>query len=346
MCSFYLRRKSIDGVKKLKKIAYSTILILEEAEKNNILWEKIPYTDLFRLTFKNEVRYFHGRIPSTTTAFAAYCCKNKHICKNLLSEKGLSVSKGYQIEHDDKKPYRLSLFNDLKKPLVLKPTDDTESNNVYLDIKTQADYVEATKRIYTFYGQKTVKILVEEMFVGDEYRILATQEKILSVIKRLPANVLGDGLASIEELIEIKNQDPLREKVAAYKKIDVDSQIIEHLAKQKLKLTNVVEKNQRIFLRPHSPLDISLGGDTVDVTEQIHPSVKKIIEQIMTAIPGLALTGIDYMSKDITKEQTPENYKIIEINASPVLDWNEFPIEGPRRKIAYEFLKIMFQELP
>jgi D-alanine-D-alanine ligase-like ATP-grasp enzyme len=62
-------------------------------------------------------------------------------------------------------------------------------------------------------------------------------------------------------------------------------------------------------------------------------------------MPGLALTGIDYMTKDISAPQTKHNYRVIEINASPSLDWNEFPLEGPRRRIAYEFLKIMFPNL-
>lgn len=345
MNALYLKRRSIDGVKKLKKVSKSTVLILEEAEKNQIEWTKIPYTDLFKLKYQDQVRYFHAQIPSTTTEFAAYCCNNKRISRNILIEAGISVSEGYQIEYDDKKPYRLSLFNDLRKPLVVKPVNDQQGNNVHLNINTQEEYIIATKKIYKFYGRKRIEILVEEMFKGDEYRILASQKKILSVIKRLPANIVGDGKSTINKLIEIKNQDPLREKVDTYKKISVDSEVLKHLKQQGLNLQSVVSNKKRVLLRSHSPLDISLGGDTIDVTEKIHPSVKKIVRKIMDSIPGLGLTGIDYMSRDIYSEQTSDNYKIIEINASPSLDWNEFPIEGPRRKIAKEFLKIMFPQL-
>jgi len=345
MNALYLKRRSIDGVEKLKKVSKSTVLILEEAEKNQIEWKKIPYTDLFKLNYKDQIKYFHAQIPSTTTEFAAYCCNNKRISKNILIEAGISVSKGYQIEYEDEKPYRLSLFNNLKKPLVVKPVNDQQGNNVHLNINTQEEYIAATKEIYKFYGKKKIEILVEEMFQGDEYRILASQKKILSVIKRLPPNVVGDGKSTIEKLIEIKNQNPLRERVDTYKKILVDDEVRKHLKQQNLNLQSIVPNKQRVFLRAHSPLDISLGGDTIDITDKIHPSVKKIVDKIMENIPGLGLTGIDYMSQDIYSEQTPDNYKIIEINASPSLDWNEFPIEGPRRKIAKEFLKIMFPQL-
>ncbi len=105
-------------------------------------------------------------------------------------------------------------------------------------------------------------------------------------------------------------------------------------------------KTKEFFLFPHSSLDISLGGDTVDVTDLVHDSVFRIVKKLMQSIPGLSLAGIDYMSKDITKQQNQANYRIIEVNASPSLDWNEFPIEGKRRKIVAEFLRIMFPELP
>lgn len=345
MTVLYLKRKTIDGVKKIKKVSTSTVLILEESEKNGVEWEKISYTNLFKLTYNGKTKYFHGQIPSETTEFAYYCCNNKRLSKNILSQAGLSVTKGYQIEYNDKNSYRLSLFDAMKKPLVVKPVDDKQGNNVFLNIKTKDDFILATRKIYDFYGKKRAEILVEEMFVGDEYRILATQEKILSVIKRLPANVIGDGVSTIERLISVKNKNPLRTSMETYRQIVIDEKLEKYLSKQNLSLDSIPADNEQVFLRPHGPHDISLGGDTIDITEEIHPSVRVIVSKIMASIPGLSLAGIDYMCKDIHKEQALDNYKIIEINSSPSLDWNEYPLVGPRRKIAYEFLKIMFPEL-
>ncbi len=345
MTALYLKRKTIDGVKKIKKVSFSTILILEQAEKYGVEWEKISYTNLFKLTYLGKTKYFHGQIPSETTEFAYYCCDNKRLSKNILSQAGLSVTKGYQIEYGDKKTYRLSLFEDLQKPLVVKPVDDKQGNNVFLNINTPAEYISATQKIYEFYGKKKVEILVEEMFEGDEYRILATQDKILSIIKRTPANVVGDGVSTIEQLIDLKNQNPLRVSVATYRLITVDDDVKKYLEEQNLSLQSILVKDQCVYLRPHGPYDISFGGDTIDITDDVHPSVREIISKIMQSIPGLSLAGIDYMCHDIYKEQTTDSYKIIEINSSPSLDWNEYPLVGPHREIAYEFLKIMFPEL-
>ena len=343
--ALFNKRKTLDGVRKLKKISDSTILVLQEAEKQGIVWEKIKYTDLFKLTFQGESAYFHAQIPSKTTEFAYYCCNNKRLSKNILSQTGLSVSRGFLIKQDDEPEYWLQLFEELTKPLVLKPADSLQGKNVYLNITSATELIRAGKEIYAYYGRKKVDLLVEQMFDGDEYRILASREKILSVIQRLPANVTGDGVTKISDLIESKNKNPLRQKVATYKSIIIDGELVSYLADQQLQLDSILPAKKCIFLRQHSALDIGLGGDTIDVTDQIHPSVSEIVRDVMDSIPGLALTGIDFMTKNIQVQQKSQDYVIIEINASPSLDWNEFPLQGPQRQIAFEFLKIMFPNL-
>lgn len=346
MTLLYLKKKTINGVKKIKRISYSTILVLEEAEKLGIFWKKIPYTDLFQLKYNSHIEYFHAQIPSLTTEFACYCCNHKRLTKNLLFEAGLAINKGYQIENKANLEEEKKIFQVLKKPVVVKLADGEQGEHVYLNLDQEEKYLEAIEKIRKNKKGKKAAILIEEMFFGDEYRILATQKKILSVIKRLPANVIGDGKSSIQELINVKNQQPLRNNSGTYKKIIVNNNLTDFLAQQNLNLTDIIENNKRIFLFPHSALDISLGGDTIDVTDLVHHSVHRIIKKLMSSIPGLSLAGIDYMSKDITQQQNQANYRIIEVNASPSLDWNEFPIEGKRRKIVAEFLKIMFPELP
>jgi D-alanine-D-alanine ligase-like ATP-grasp enzyme len=344
MTLFY-KRRSIDGVKKLKKISKSTIMVLEEAEKHGITWEKMQYTDTFKLSLNDEVKYFHAQTPSETTEFAYYCCKNKQITNRILENAGVSVSNGYLLRFTDGKKYRLRLFEALKKPLVVKPADGYQANNVFINITTQEAYISSVHKIFEDSGQEKVDILVEEMFRGDEYRILATQKKILSVIQRIPANVEGDGKSSIQQLIQIKNKQPLRVSMPTYHEIVVDGVVKEHLKEKNMTLDTVLPAGEQIFLRPQCPMNVSLGGDTVDVTDSVDPSVCGIVQKIMKSIPGLSLTGIDFMTKDIHAPQTPENYRIIEINASPSLDWNAFPLIGKKRDVAYEFLKIMFPDI-
>jgi D-alanine-D-alanine ligase-like ATP-grasp enzyme len=345
MTSFY-KIKTIDGTKQFTKITGCTLLILEEAEKCDIFWEKIKNTTLFKLEYKGVTKYFHGRIPSETTAFAQYACKNKRITRNLLETSELSIVKGFLVEYSSKSKYRSQLFNNLKKPLVIKPVDKSDGDNVFLNINSEYEYIDAIQKIYAFYGHNQVNILVEEMFTdSNEYRILATQKKVLSIIKRIPPNIVGNGKSTIKELVAVKNKNPIRLKVPTYSQISMNENIKEFLYNQNLTLNSVVEKEKQIFLLPHTSHDISDGGDTVNVTDYVHPSVNAIAMKIMDSIPGLSLGGIDYLTKDIYAKQTDANYRIIEVNSSPSLDWNQYPLQGPTRNIALEFLKIMFPNL-
>ncbi len=345
MTNLFYKRKTINGEIELKGIGKSTRMVLAEAEKHGIVWVNMPFTKTFKLQHLDSVKFFHGQIPSETTEYAHYCCANKDISNSLLEAAGLSVSKGHILKHTDSPKDRTLLFRKLQKPLVVKPANSLRGNNVHVNITSHYKYKKAINEIYANHSQRKVNILVEEMFVGNEYRILATQDKILSVIHRIAANVVGDGSSTIKALIAKKNLDPIRKEVSTYHSIIIDKQVRGFLKKQNLSLMTIPEKTERVFLRPQGPLDISQGGDTIDVMDEIHPSVRKIVKKIMKNLPGLSLTGIDFMTEDIHAQQTADNYRIIEVNASPSLDWNEYPLEGPQRRVAYEFLKIMFPNL-
>ncbi|MFC1653491.1 hypothetical protein ACFL1M_01440 [Patescibacteria group bacterium] len=345
MVKMFYKYKTVDGDRDIKRVPLSNILILKEAERCGVEWEKIPYTKLYKLTYNGVVKFFHFQIPSETSSSAVYCCNNKRITRNILSKSGISVSNGFLIRGSDKDSYRLSVFNSLKKPVVVKPTNLSQAKNVSIGISSKKEYVESIDKINQYNGGKKTSVLVEEMFVGDEYRILTSREKILGVMRRIPANLIGDGKSTIEELIIEKNKDPLRGEYYPLSKIVINKLLIDHINSQGLNLDSIVEKNKKIFLLKKSPTPIDDGGDTVDVTGCVHSSVHEIVSRIMKAIPGLSLAGIDYMTKDISKVQTEENYSVIEINASPSIDWQELPAVGEQRNISFEFLKIMFPDL-
>ena len=119
--------------------------------------------------------------------------------------------------------------------------------------------------------------------------------------------------------------------------------MLSHLQSQNLTLDSVPAKDDRIFLRLNS--NISTGGDSLDVTDSVHPSVIEIAKRAVAAFPGLAFAGIDFMTKDITAEQTPGSYVIVEVNESPGYSIHDQPYEGKNRHGAYEFLCVLFPEL-
>jgi len=348
MNDFYYYRQTPTGQKKSKQITASTLLILKEAEKLNIQVEKIPYTQLFKLTYKKKIRYFRYQIPHQTTNIGIYCGNNKKITKRLLEQANISVPKGYSINKKDKKEYYRQILTDLKKPIVVKPVAGSQGDYITVNINNIDSFCNAIEKAFQFQATGDKKVVIaEEMYDWPEYRILASRKKVIGIIHRIPANIIGDGEKTIEELIKIKNLDPRRSGVknqSALYKIEIDDDLKQFLDKQNLNLHSIPKKNQQIMLRGVS--NISQGGDSVDYTDIAHESVNKIALKIIKAIPGLHLAGIDFMCKNISQKQNKDSYVILEVNHSPGLDIHDYPYKGKNRHAGFEFLKIMFPELP
>ena len=349
MRNVYYQRKALAEDKKSKKVISDVLAIIDTAERLGIKARRVPYTELVSLAYQGQQQLIYHRTSPQNTATAAICCQNKKITRNLLVQAGLSVPVGYLVKDTDKEDYLLEVFQALKKPVVVKAIDGSEAKCVTTNITDQDRYLKALKESFAYDRRSQDKrALVETMFDGKEYRILANKEKVVSIIERLPANVIGDGQHSIEHLIGLKNQDSKRgnsdEDLPLFK-IDIDQELKDFLAKQQLQLSSVPKEKQQVWLRPHSSLNISKGGDTIDVTNQVHPSVKTIALKAIAAIPGLAWTGIDFMTKNIRAQQQPDEYAILEMNSSPRLIWQAQPFAGQRQLVVEEFLKTVFPSL-
>ena len=104
-----------------------------------------------------------------------------------------------------------------------------------------------------------------------------------------------------------------------------------------------VVEEEKIYLRNES--SVSTGGDSIDVTDLVHPDLKKIAIKAVRAIPGLAYAGVDLMTnKDISKKPTKNSYIVLEINSSPGIDIHHFPFKGKSRDVAKGIIDILFPE--
>ena len=351
MVSLIYQYFSPTGLKKNKNVSNSSRLILQEAEKHGINWNIIPGTQVVTLTYNGVEKSYYHQIPSSTTAVAKYICNNKQYTSNILHRAGIKVPKGYQVTKESSKGDIKEIFETLQKPIVVKPNNGAWGENITLNIHTLEECHQALLSALNYNDQDNSSMeistaIIEESFSGDEYRILATRDKVIGVLKRIPANVTGDGKKSIIQLIKIKNQEPIRGKkggTQSHIKIRINEKLKKYLAEQNLNLKSVPAKDETVFLRRVS--NVSQGGDAIDFTDKVHPSVIEIALKTIRAIPGLSFVGMDFMSKDITKQQTTDSYVIIEINESPGFDIHDYPYQGKNRHAAREFLYLMFPEL-
>ncbi len=326
-------------------VTYSSRLILQAADALGVTWKILPNTKIVELTYQDEVKYYRFQISTETTDVGFYSCLDKSVTSALLETAGISIPKGFRLAQTDTPEYWMEVFEALPKPVVVKPTHGNQGRNITMNISDPEKYKVAVEKAFSFTNDQESGVVVETQFEGKEYRITSSREKVLGITYRMPANVVGDGIKNIKELVDEKNSDPRRSPNPndSLVTIKFDDSMMEYLKDQNLDLNSIPAKDERVFVRRNS--NISTGGDSIDMTDLVHPSVKEIAVKAVNALPGLDFAGVDFMSPNIEGPQTPETYRIIEINSSPGFSIHQMPYQGTPRDLASEFLYIAFPSL-
>lgn len=194
---------------------------------------------------------------------------------------------------------------------------------------------EILKKIFET-GQDCV---IEDFVRGEEFRFLVIDGNVLSVVKRIPANVSGNGKSSIEELIALKNQHHYRGEnyLRPLEKIRIDTELKRVLSHQNLTLDFVPPEGSKIWLRYTS--NVGQGGDTEDVTERINPFFIEKARSTASTVKG-KIVGVDMIIADRIECST-SSYWVLEANHNPVLFIHEYPLHGLGRRVAGKVLDIL-----
>lgn len=262
--------------------------------------------------------------------------ENKVITKKILDEHGVRVPSG--SDYFDADTAKNDFYRFKSQAVVIKP----KSTNFGLGIsilKVNEDQKVFNRAIELAFEQDD-SILIEEFISGKEYRIFVMDDEVVGILHRVPANVIGDGQRNIRQLVEIKNQDPLRG--VGYRtpleKIKLNEPELIFLKEQGFDFDTVPEKGQQIFLRENS--NISTGGDSIDFTDEVHASYKEIAVKAMKSM-NVRITGLDMMIDDISKQATSKNYAIIELNFNPAIHIHCHPYIGENRQLNEKLLDML-----
>lgn len=320
----------------------STILLAEEAEKRGIkvtpLLKNIS-SPFLKLEFSGEEKYIFGQKLGNTPHQSIVICRHKELTKKSLASAGINTPVGEMFNpHQEKEAAAFGKKTGF--PLVVKPVYGTWGKNVHVGIKNEADLGSVVAEV----AKHGSDFLIEEQVPGKEYRVLATKEKLIGIINRIPANITGDGQKTVKELVNEKNSDPRRGDAheKALVKIVLDAEAEKCLKEQDLNLNSAPKIDQFVFLRKNS--NLSTGGDSIDVTDKAHPNYQKLGPRVIRAIPGLPYAGFDLLVEDITADPFKDGYAIIEINESPMISMHHFPYEGVPRNAAKDVIDLLFPE--
>lgn len=313
----------------------STQAILEECRKRDIPVMPLGKGSLLQLGYGVKQQRVQATVTGLTSCISVDIAGDKNLTKQLLAEGGIPVPWGDVARTEDE---AVRIAAKLGDSVVVKPCHGNQGKGVSLNLKSEAE-VRTAFRIAQSYSEE---IIVEKYISGKHFRLLVVGNKLVAAAERIPAHVVGDGIHSVEELIELTNLDPNRgeghEKPLTKIKIDPTALLV--LAKQQMQPSSVPDVKQVVYLRENA--NLSTGGTAVDVTEEVHPEIVKLAVRAARII-GLDVAGVDLVTPDI-KRPLDNGGAVIEINAAPGIRMHHFPSRGVSRNAAGAIVEYLFPQ--
>jgi cyanophycin synthetase len=316
------------------RLGPSTGSIVHEAEKRGIPYIRLNKSSLVQLGYGIHQKRIRATIASTTGNIAVDIACDKEETKNLLAAAEIPVPGGTVIRTEEGLEEAVNRYG---YPLVIKPIDGNhgKGNTTNITNWQQALTALAAARQY---GRS---VIVEKFITGFDFRILVINYKFICAALRTPASVIGDGKHSIQWLVDEINKDPRRgyghEKVLTQISIDPFTQKM--LDEKHYTLDTVPSKGELVLLKPTA--NLSTGGTSTDVTDEVHPANIFMCERIAKII-GLDICGIDIMASDLRTPVTENGGAILEVNAAPGFRMHIEPSAGIARNVAEPVVDMLF----
>ena len=329
-----------DDIQKLRVIREETRLgpstgcIVEEAAKRNIPYIRLNKQSLVQLGYGVHQKRIRATIASTTSNIAVDIAGDKEETKLLLGAAEIPVPGGTVVKTEEGLREAVDKF---KYPLVIKPINGNHGKGNTTNITTWEQALKAFEaaKIYSR------SVIVEKFITGFDFRILVINNKFICAALRTPASVMGDGEHTIQWLIDETNKDTRRgfghEKVLT--QITVDGSTMKMLNEVSYTLETVPPKGERVLLK--TTANLSTGGTSNDVTDEVHPANIFMCERISKII-GLDICGIDIMATDLRTPVTENGGAILEVNAAPGFRMHIDPAEGLPRNVAEPVIDMLF----
>ena len=312
----------------------STASIVDEAVARKIPFIRLNKSSLVQLGYGvNQVR-FRATMTDKTSSIAVDLAGNKDETKRILQEQAIPVAKGLTISTDEDLEIALDKIG---FPLVFKPLNGNHGKGATINVKTREEAVAAFA-----YAQKySHRVIVERFITGHDFRVLVIDNRMVAAAQRVPAHIVGDGINTVNKLIDIENTDPRRgyghENVLT--EIGIDRDTLDLLDKKGYTLDTIPKKSEIVYLK--STANLSTGGTSIDVTDMVHPQNVFMCERIARVI-GLDICGIDIMANNLTELLTENGGVVLEVNAAPGFRMHLAPSEGLPRNVAAPVIDMLY----
>ncbi len=312
----------------------STACIVDAATARNIPSIRLTDGNLVQLGYGARQHRVWTAETDRTSAIAEGISRNKDLTKQLLTSCGVPVPEGRVVDSPED---AWDAAEDIGVPVVVKPTDANHARGVSTELMTRAE-VEAAYHLAEAEGSE---VLVERFIRGNEHRLLVVGGKLAAAVRGETVSVLGNGVATIRELIDQQiNSDPRRGEEEEFPLdlllVDKNPAVKFEIERQGYTADSVLPKDVSIIVQRS-------GNVAFDVTDIVHPEVAATVS-LAARVVGLDIAGIDLMAEDISRPLDAQGGAIVEVNAGPGLLMHLKPAEGQPRPVGKAIVDHLFAD--
>ena len=331
---FELERDDFIRYAQRRALGPSTASLVKAAEDRDIPWLRLNDYSLVQFGHGRYQKRIQATVTGETRHIAVELASDKEETNIILADLGLPVPKQHLISN---LKAAIRAAERIGYPVVIKPLNANHGRGVSTDLNTPEEIEVA----YDKAKEHSRSVIVESFITGLDHRMVVINGELIAVAKRMPGHVVGDGKHTVEQLVEIVNDDPRRgvghEKVLTRLEFD-------HQAERLLKIggydkNSVLAQGEVFFLR--TTANLSTGGTAIDVTDIVHPDNREMAVRAINAI-GLDVGGVDFLTSDISKSYRETGGGICEINAAPGFRMHVAPSEGTPRDVASPVIEMLF----
>lgn len=279
-------------------------IIINEARRRGI---SVEVTDaeggFFRLTYGGRTVHCRESLSEFTSAVAMSICDDKRVARRMVQAAGVQVPAQLANGTAEERTAFLAEHG----TVVVKPARGEQGRGISVGLRSATDVEAAIERARMFCED----VLLEQCFEGEDLRLVVIDYRVVACAVRRPPRVIGDGRATIREMIEAQS----RRRAAATggeSRIPLDAETERCVREAGYELEAVLEAGRELQVRKTA--NLHTGGTIHDVTSETHRSLLDAAITVARAIE-IPVTGIDLMVKSPAKP----DYVFIEANERPGL---------------------------
>jgi cyanophycin synthetase len=300
-----------ESIRRFAPRGINSMLFLKAAHEAGVPWRYVN-SKIYQYGWGAKARWLDSSFTDETSVIGASVARDKVASASVLRKAGLPVPEHRLVRSAEA---AVDFAQHLGYPVVVKPADMDGGKGVFALLRTEQSVKDAYAKVVELSG----RILVEKHFEGNDYRLQVHHGDVFWISHRIPGGVTGDGIGTVEQLLEKLNADPMRGERgtnAWRKRIPLDDEALGLLREEGLDRNSVPEDRQ--FVRLRRACNVATGGVPVPALDGAHPDNLELGARAARVL-RLDLAGVDLLIPDIKQSWRHSGAAICEVNAQPQL---------------------------